>query len=200
MRHFFEILLLTLLLLAGSSCGPDQSLAGPLAPYFSNKLPGGPLHLYAEEYPNEVPDYPFGGQELPRALYPYFGKEPAEGWSNLGWGVFAVGRYENHFLLRIPGQYTSDQLALYEKNGDGLRYLLSLASKWCDEGWCNRQDAWLGDLNGDRRYDVVTHYAQLDDQGGVVEESLDVYLQDTSGSFVRSPDFPVRPGDYPLTR
>jgi hypothetical protein len=102
------------------------------------------------------------------------------------------------YLIRIPGRYTSDQVALYIMEGGQMQYLASVASRWCETGWCNQQDGWLVDLNGDDHFDLVTRFAQLDDQGIAVQEELEVKLQNPGGSFVKSADLDVGMADYPL--
>lgn len=165
---------------------------------FASDLDQGPLHLYAVEYPNEVESYPFEGTEIPYELYDLFGPELATNWQDLGWGVYAIGKYHDRYLIRIPGRYTSDQIALYELQAGQMQYLASLASKWCETGWCNQQDGWLLDLNDDNRFDIVTHYAQLDESQTVVQEELEVKLQTADSTFVKTNDLEVGMEDYPL--
>lgn len=167
---------------------------------FASDLPQEDLHLYAVSYPNEVADYPYHGTEIPYDLYLFFGEELTESWQDLGWGVYAIGKYHGYYLLRIPGRYTSDQIALYEAENQQMVHRASLASKWCDEGWCNQQDAWLQDLNADHRFDIITHYAQLDEQGEAIVESMEVKLQTVTGDFVKTNELNVEPEAYPLVK
>jgi len=167
---------------------------------FASDLPQRPLHIYAAEYPNELNAYPFEGTEIPYDLYDLFASDLADNWRESGWGVYAIGKYHGKYLLRIPGRYTSDQIALYEIETGEMAYLTSVASKWCDEGWCNQQDGWLRDLNEDNRFDLVTHYVQLDEEGNIILEELEVYLQSPDGQFVARTDIPVSAEDYPVQR
>lgn len=180
-------------------CSDPNSDRNRFRQLFSTDFSGENLHFYSVEYPNEVKNYPFSGNELPFDLYYLFGAELAATWSDLGYGVYAVGRFEKNYILRIPGRYTADQLALYRWEEDGFLYFLAtLSSKWCDEGWCNLQDAWLKDLNGDGRADLVTHYAQLDDGGVPYDSELVIKLQSQDGIFQAAPDWPLSPADFPL--
>ena len=175
----------------------DQKIAR-LDRLFASDLDQGPLHVYAVEYPNEVEHYPFAGTEIPYELYDLFGPQLATNWQDLGWGVYAIGKYHDRYLVRIPGRYTSDQIALYEMEAGRMQYLVSVASKWCETGWCNQQDGWLLDLNGDDRFDLVTRFAQLDDEGNVVEEELEVYLQNADSHFVKTTELEIEKEAYPL--
>ncbi len=165
---------------------------------FASDLPQEDLHLYAVPYPNEATDYPYHGTEIPYDFYHFFGTEQTENWQELGWGVYAIGKYHDHYLLRIPGRYISDQIALYKTENYQMVYQASLASKWCEEGWCKQQDAWLQDLNGDNLFDIVTHYAQLDEQGNPLVESTEVKFQIVGGDFVTTTELSVEPEAYPL--
>ena len=167
---------------------------------FASDLPQRPLHIYAAEYPNEVHAYPFEGTEIPYDLYHLFDAELAENWRDLGWGVYAIGKYQDKYLLRIPGRYTSDQIALYSLENGQMTYLTSVASKWCEENWCNQQDGWLRDLNDDNRFDLVTHYVQFDDAGDIVQEEINVRLQTTAGRFESTDAISIRPEDYSIQR
>lgn len=165
---------------------------------FASDLDQGPLHIYAVEYPNEVEGYPFEGTEIPYDLYDLFGPQLATNWQDLGWGVYAIGKYHNRYLVRIPGRYTSDQVALYDLEAGRMQYVTSIASKWCETGWCNQLDGWLLDLNGDDRFDIVTHYAQLDEERNIIQEELEVKRQTTDSSFIKTTDIELMTEDYPL--
>lgn len=184
-----------------ASCSRPSAERKRFDSYFTQAFTGDTLHFYSAEYPNEVATYPFAGKELPFDLYSLFGPELATNWSDLGYGVYAVARVGALYVLRIPGRYTADQLALYRWENDGmLHYLATLSSKWCDEGWCNQQDGWLIDLNGNDRLDLVTHYAQIDDKNNPFQTELSVKLQDDIGFFNTAPQWPLDPSDFQLAR
>lgn len=64
----------------------------------------------------------------------------------------------------------------------------TVAWAWCDEGWCNQQDAWLTDMNQDGRIDIVQHYTLTDDKGKIREERMTALLQNENGNFVENKD------------
>ena len=140
-------------------------------------------HLYPILRVDNPGNYPFIGSLVDTSLYRYFDAETVSVWNNAGGEVMAVGQYGGLFICRIPGRYVSSDIALFRNDGNKMTRLEIIAWAWCDEGWCNQQDAWLQDVNGDGRVDVIQHYTLTDDKGKIREERMTVLVQDEEGHF-----------------
>jgi heat shock protein HslJ len=140
-------------------------------------------HLYPILRVDNPGDYPYTGSLVDTTLYRYFDAETADIWNNAGGEVFAVGKIGDLYVCRVPGRYVSSDIALFRFSNGVLTRSEIVAWAWCDEGWCNQQDAWLRDVNKDDRVDLVQHYTLKDDKGKIREERMTVMLQDESGSF-----------------
>lgn len=150
-----------------------------------------PIHVYPTLVEEYLDGYPFKGIRLDTSLFALFAKEIAAIWNQSGGDVFAIGEYEGFYLCRIPGRYVSSDIAIYRRVNDTLVRSETIAWAWCDEGWCNQQDAWLQDLNRDGLTDMVQRYQLTDDKGKLQEERLTVLLQMTPGRFEQ--DFTIQP-------
>ena len=120
-------------------------------------------------------------------MYEYFDAQSAEIWNNAGGDVLAVGKFDNFYICRVPGRYVSSDIALFRLDDGQLKRSETVAWAWCDEGWCNQQDAWLKDVNGDGRMDLIQHYTLTDDMGKIREERAGVMLQVEDGTFQEDP-------------
>ena len=100
----------------------------------------------------------------------------SEIWNNTGGDVLAVGKLGDFYLCRVPGRYVSSDIALFRLEKGVLKRKETIAWAWCDEGWCNQQDAWLKDVNKDSRTDIVQHYTLTDDKGKLQEERMTVFI------------------------
>lgn len=157
-----------------------------------------PLHLYPILRVDNPGNYPYQGSLIDTALYRYFEDETAEIWNTAGGEVMAVGRYGNFFITRIPGRYVSSDIALFKNTDDKFTRVETIAWAWCDEGWCNQQDAWLQDINKDNLIDIVQHYTLTDDKGRVREERITVLLQNEEGSFKEEKTLKPRKENYKM--
>ncbi len=140
-------------------------------------------HLYPILKVDNPGNYPYKGQLVDTNFYQYFDSETSNVWNSTGGDVFAVGNVGDLFICRVPGRYVSSDIALFQiKNGEMARSE-TVAWAWCDEGWCNQQDAWLKDVNKDGLTDIVQHYTLTDDKGKIREERLTVLVQTHDGIF-----------------
>lgn len=156
------------------------------------------LHLYPILRVDNPGNYPFKGTLIDTALYRYFEEETAEIWNTAGGDVLAVGKFGNFYITRIPGRYVSSDIALFKNTGDEFTRVETIAWAWCDEGWCNQQDAWLQDVNKDNLVDIVQHYTLTDDKGKLREERITVLLQNEEGSFKEEQTLKPRKENYKM--
>jgi hypothetical protein len=140
-------------------------------------------HLYPILKVDNPGNYPYKGQLVDTSFYQYFDDETSNVWNSTGGDVFAVGRVGELFICRVPGRYVSSDIAIFQIKNGRMARSETVAWAWCDEGWCNQQDAWLRDLNKDGLTDIVQHYTLTDDAGKVREERLIVLQQHPDGVF-----------------
>jgi heat shock protein HslJ len=146
------------------------------------------LHLYPILKIDNPGTYPYAGILIEPSFYNVFDEKMKEVWNSSGGDVFAVGKYGDLYICRIPGRYVSSDLALFRRNGHILQHQATVAWAWCDEGWCNQQDAWIISVNGDTMPDIVQHFEYKDDKGKIQEERLELLLQTATGDFVPNND------------
>ena len=157
---------------------------GKLVERFPPLDPAGMLHLFPIIRVDNPGNYPYRGSLIDPEFYRFFDDETREIWTGTGGDVMAVGTYGDLFIARIPGRYVSSDIALFRLEDDVMERLETVAWAWCDEGWCNQQDAWLTDYDRDGKLDIVQHYTLTDDKGRIREERLTVLLQDENGEFI----------------
>lgn len=157
-----------------------------------------PLHLYPIIDVDNTNGYPYAGQLIDESLYEVFENTSEDVWSESGGRVYAIGKYENFYLCRIPGRYVSSDIALFVFRNGELQRAETVAWAWCDEGWCNQQDAWLQDLNRDGKMDIIQHYQLRDNTGSVKEERMSVLVQTEDGNFEEDTTFSPDPALFSL--
>ncbi len=105
-------------------------------------------------------------------------------------GVFACYQLTGgkFFVLRIPGKNPSGDLALARWDGAAgkLVKVTDLAWRHCNASACHQQDAWLADLDDDRKFELVTRSRSADLKGKVSEEAFSVMTEDGKGGFVKA--------------
>ncbi|MFQ5448574.1 MAG: META domain-containing protein [Saprospiraceae bacterium] len=145
-------------------------------------------HLYPIVRVDKPGTYPYLGNLVDTSFFQLFDTETANVWRNGGGEVFAVGKYDDFYVCRVPGRYVSSDIALFQRSKGSLARSETIAWAWCDEGWCNQQDAWLRDVNRDGRMDIIQHYTLTDDKGKLQEERMTVLLQNEAGTFEENKD------------
>ena len=171
---------------------------GRLVSMFPEMKGDAPPHLYPIVRVDRPGNYPFTGQLIDPALYKYFDKETGDIWNNTGGDVMAVAQYNGFYICRVPGRYVSSDIALFRLENGELKRSETIAWAWCDEGWCNQQDAWLKHMNNDDLLDIVQHYSLTDDLGKIREERMTVLLQTEDGKFEATENIPVSENDYKM--
>jgi heat shock protein HslJ len=173
---------------------------GQLLAMFPVMEGGAQPHLYPIIRVDNPGNYPFEGTLVDTTLYRYFDSETAGIWSSTGGEVMAVGQYGGLFICRIPGRYVSSDIALFQNANGKLTRTETVAWAWCDEGWCNQQDAWLQDVNQDSLIDIIQHYTLTDDKGKIREERMTVLIQTESGSFKEDTTLKADKSKFPMAR
>ena len=161
---------------------------------------GDALHLHPILRVDNPGNYPYQGTQVDTNFYQYFSPEIREIWQGGGGEVLAVGQFGDFFICRVPGRYVSSDIAIFRIQGSEMQHLETIAWAWCDEGWCNQQDAWLTDQNGDGLTDVVQHYTLTDDLGKIKEERMTLLLQNESGELLHDPSARLNKGAYKMAR
>ncbi len=146
------------------------------------------VHLFPLLRVDKPGTYPFLGTLVDTSYLKIFDTETANVWRNAGGEVFAVGKYGGFYVCRVPGRYVSSDIALFQRSNGFLARSETVSWAWCDEGWCNQQDAWLRDLDKDGRMDIIQHYTLTDDKGKLREERMTVLMQNINGTFEETQD------------
>ncbi|MBI5916810.1 MAG: META domain-containing protein [Bacteroidetes bacterium] len=141
-------------------------------------------HLYPILRVDNPGNYPYTGMLIDTSFYQFFNMEMHEIWSGTGGEVMAVGQFGDFYICRVPGRYVSSDIALFRVENGEMKHLETVAWAWCDEGWCNQQDAWLVDVDKDGRTDLVQFYTLTDDKGKIREKRTTVLRQGESGDLV----------------
>ncbi len=157
-------------------------------------------HLYPILRVDNPGDYPYRGSLIDTSFYKYFDAETSGVWWETGGDVMAVGQLDELYICRVPGRYVSSDIALYRIVNNRMTRMETVAWAWCDEGWCNQQDAWLRDIDQDGRLDIIQHYTLTDDKGKIQEERLTVLLQNENGSFIQSKDIRPNQAEFKMAK
>lgn len=150
---------------------------GKLAAQFPMLEAGEVLHLHPILRVDNPGNYPYKGTLIDSSFYKHFSADVRDVWSGSGGEVMAIGQFGGFFLCRVPGRYVSSDIAIFWIKDNEMQHVETVAWAWCDEGWCNQQDAWLTDSDRDGRTDVVQHYTLTDDKGKIKEERLTLLRQ-----------------------
>ncbi|MBK9015247.1 MAG: META domain-containing protein [Saprospiraceae bacterium] len=158
------------------------------------------LHLHPILRVDNPGNYPYQGTIIDTSFYKFFSAEIREIWSGGGGDVMAIGQYGGFYICRVPGRYVSSDIAIFRIQEGEMQHVETVAWAWCDEGWCNQQDAWLTDTDKDGLTDVVQHYTLTDDRGKIKEERLTLLLQTENGELL--PDESAKPekGKFKMAR
>jgi heat shock protein HslJ len=158
------------------------------------------LHLFPILRVDNPKNYPYEGSLVDTSFYQYFSTEIREIWQSGGGDVLAVGQFGGFFICRVPGRYVSSDIAVFKIKGTEMQHIETTAWAWCDEGWCNQQDAWLTDQNGDGLTDIVQHYTLTDDHGKIKEERFTLLLQNEADELLPDPTAKLDKGKYRMAR
>ena len=171
---------------------------GRLLSMFAEKESDASHHFYPIVRVDRPGNYPYTGKMIASSFFKYFDDATNDVWSNGGGDVLAIGKYGDFYICRVPGRYVSSDIAIFQVKDGTLQHRETIAWAWCDEGWCNQQDAWLQDINKDGRVDIVQHYSLTDDKGKKREERITVLLQDEKGGFAPTDKFDVDRASYKM--
>jgi len=158
------------------------------------------LHLRPILRVDNPGDYPYQGSLIDTSFYQYFNHEIREIWTGSGGDVMAVGQYGGFYICRIPGRYVSSDIAIFRVRAGEMEHVETVAWAWCDEGWCNQQDAWLTDTDRDGRTDVIQHYTLTDDQGKIKEERITLLRQTEKGDMVQDKSAKLERSEYKMAK
>ncbi|MCC6725454.1 MAG: META domain-containing protein [Saprospiraceae bacterium] len=173
---------------------------GRLEKQFPALEAGDALHLFPILRVDNPGNYPYQGSLVDTSFYQYFSTEIREIWQGGGGDVLAVGHFGDFFVCRVPGRYVSSDIAIFKIQGSEMQHIETIAWAWCDEGWCNQQDAWLTDYDGDGHTDVVQHYTLTDDRGVIKEERFTLLLQNEASELLQDPTAKLDKKKYKMSK
>lgn len=173
---------------------------GKLAAQFPMLDAGDVLHLHPILRVDSPGNYPYKGTLIDTSFYKYFGADVRDVWIGSGGEVMAVGQFGGFFICRVPGRYVSSDIALFWIKDSEMQHVETVAWAWCDEGWCNQQDAWLTDTDKDGRTDVVQHYTLTDDRGKTKEERLTLLRQTEAGELLTDDTAKPEKGKFKMAK
>ena len=156
-------------------------------------------HVYSTLDTKNTSNYAFAGQQFNELQLDYIEPETASLYKRLGTGVYRIGKFGDYYLLRVPGKGISNDIVLFalDKYHNRIQQRKVLAYAWCDEkGDCMHQDAWLKDVNGDKKFDVVTKEVKKNSQGKILTSKLNVFTQSPTGFFTEDTTIKLKQGDY----
>ncbi len=177
-----------------------ETLEGAAFATYFEETNVGNLHLYPSAEPTADLDYYFRGNPLPEGLYGVFPPEWREELSGTVdvLAVYAIkGDAKPYYILRLEGAGSRNTLELFEMIDGTLHHRQTLAIYWCEAGQCLQQDAWLQDLDGDTRFDLIKKVRIRDK---VREKEIGTYnvvlKQLENGEFEPTGTIPVELRDY----
>jgi len=177
-----------------------ETLEGAAFATFFEETNVGNLHIYSTAEPTAELDYFFRGTPLPEGLYGVFPREWREelpGSVNVQ-AVYAIkGDAKPYYILRLEGTGSRNTLELFEMVDGALQHRQTLAIYWCEAGQCLQQDAWLQDLDGDTRFDLIKKVRIWGaTRGKEIGEYNVVLKQLENGEFEPTGTIPVELNDY----
>lgn len=142
----------------------------------------GNMHIYAPRTNPSSDDYYYKGKLIPSEFNPVLPKKIR---SVLGIHTHAVHTVkgpnieQDFYILRIPLSNTS-KLALYKMQKSKLKKVKDLAYFYKKGNSVLQQDAWLTDVNGDGKIDVILK------KKGAKKNSTSVFLLQRNGAFKKT--------------
>ena len=133
-------------------------------------------------------DYFYTGTEVDPVFYALFDEKMEEKLEQEKIKLYAVyqikGNAGQRFILRLPTERGAHTIALFELVDGKLTQVDVLAYADCGPVYCNQQDAWLTDLDGDTDLDILIKRRQWINGGDdYIKKGTDILLQDDAGIF-----------------
>lgn len=154
-------------------------------------------HLYSFLTDEPEADYVFTGKIIARNYYELFDTDIQKNLRVAKTHLYAVQAIRSDkgafYIIRMPGKKGNNKLALFGLQDNDMLHILDLA----DADLSNQQDAWILDVDGDTRLDVVIKSKKSKLKGRPVE-MLTVYKQSKKGTFKEWEDHNLDPDDFQL--
>lgn len=211
LKRFFGILMVSLLICTCSS-RPKEKYSHAKEDSFLALFPEidpTDLHVYSPSYDPDIDDGKYQGKKIDTAFYSFLihGEEnPFEidtFYHYYACYQFKLAEGKTGLLIRCPSQYSETAIRLYIWNDQYTKVSssITLADAFGDEGWHFVQDAWIEDLNQDKKLDIVyrkkDYDMDLDNPKSTFQsDTTFVYLGEEQ-TFKQS-DFKVNRNKYPL--
>ena len=185
-----------------SITGSEAANAAPLDDLlnlFPNLAPN-QMHLYSILVGTNIDVYPFIGETIQPNMYELFDPTSASVFRQATQlGAYAIGKLDDMYILRVPGNKGSNSITLYTLKGDKLVVEMPLALANDEPSVNIQQDAWLRDLDKDGKTEIIVRQISAP-AGGVAQDVIRVFGKAADGSYQPSPRLRVQIGEYPLEK
>ncbi|AEE50669.1 META domain-containing protein [Haliscomenobacter hydrossis] len=185
-----------------SITGSEATNAAPLDDLlnlFPNLAPN-QMHLYSILVGTNIDVYPFVGETIQPNMYELFDPNSASVFRQATMlGAYAIGKLDDMYILRVPGNKGSNSITLYTRKGDKLVVEMPLALANDEPSVNIQQDAWLRDLDKDGKTEIIVRQISAP-AGGVAQDVIRVFGKAADGSYQPSPRLRVQIGEYPLEK
>ncbi|MEL6865332.1 MAG: hypothetical protein AAFP19_12980 [Bacteroidota bacterium] len=186
----------------GTQSGGEKASLAPSLDSLFQEITVVKMHLFTPDSTAVPADYPYTGSTLDSTHYVYLRDDLRRRVEEQSAEVYACQKVQGDlYVLRLPGEIAPHELVLcrYDAMEDKLMPIRVLAFNWCMEGECQRQDAWLDDLDLDRQLEVIVRGRQMNAEGLILNEIFEVYTQDEESNWIRGKEELANKTSYVLT-
>jgi len=158
------------------------------------------LHLYSILIGTNIDVYPFVGETITPNMYELFDASSTSMFRQASMlGAYAIGKLDDMYILRVPGNKGSNSITLYTLKDGKLQVEMPLALANDDPSVNIQQDAWLKDLDQDGKAEIIVRQISAP-QGQLGQEVIRVFVKATDGSYRPSPTLRANKAGYPLEK
>ena len=158
------------------------------------------LHLYSILVGTNIDVYPFVGETITPNMYELFDASSTSIFRQATQlGAYAIGKLDDMYILRVPGNKGSNSLPSYTLKDGKLQVEMPLALANDEPSVNIQQDAWLKDLDRDGKAEIIVRQISAP-QGQPGQEVIRVFARTPNGSYQPSPTLRATTADYPMEK
>lgn len=158
------------------------------------------LHLYSILVGTNIDVYPFVGETITPNMYELFDASSTSIFRQATQlGAYAIGKLDDMYILRVPGNKGSNSITLYTLKDGKLQVEMPLALANDEPSVNIQQDAWLKDLDRDGKAEIIVRQISAP-QGQLGQEVIRVFARTPNGSYQPSPTLRAKTADYPMEK